>query len=136
MTGALAAACQSGSPRARVIPESWGESNLYCPNSDKSRAGCSSPKLSQLRNNTTRLHLVSVGRRPAIIPARASAFAARQHVASQRSEDGSAAPARRRLFAPVENSCFVIARRARLLAFAVRRVSRLLRPRRQAHRRT
>src|ERR1039458_3828036 len=75
MTGALAAACQSGSPRARVIPESWGESNLYCPNSDKSRAGCSSPKLSQLRNNTTRLHLVSVGRRPAIIPAGASAFA-------------------------------------------------------------
>jgi hypothetical protein len=61
MTGALAAACQSGSPRAHVITESWGESNLYCPNSDKSRAGCSSPKLSQLRNNTTRLHLVSVG---------------------------------------------------------------------------
>jgi hypothetical protein len=55
MTGALAAACQSGSPRAHVITESWGESNLYCPNSDKSRAGCSSPKLSQLRNNTTRL---------------------------------------------------------------------------------
>ena len=38
MTGELAAAYQSGSQRARVVTESWGESNLYCPN-------CSSPKL-------------------------------------------------------------------------------------------
>jgi len=75
MTGELAAAYRSGSQRARVVPESWGESNLYCPNSDKSRAGCSSPKLSRRQNNTTRLHLVSVGRRPAIIPVRVSAFA-------------------------------------------------------------
>jgi type II restriction enzyme len=45
MTGALAAAYQSGSQRARVVTESWGESNLYCPN-------CSSPKLARLRNNT------------------------------------------------------------------------------------
>jgi hypothetical protein len=39
MTGELAAAYQSGSQRARVVTEAWGESNLYCPNSDKSRAG-------------------------------------------------------------------------------------------------
>ncbi|MGA3145608.1 MAG: DpnI domain-containing protein [Verrucomicrobiota bacterium] len=39
MTGELAAAYQSGSQRARVVTESWGESNLYCPNSDESRAG-------------------------------------------------------------------------------------------------
>src|ERR1035438_4872652 len=45
MTGALAAAYRSGAQRARVVTESWGESNLYCPN-------CSSPKLSRLRNNT------------------------------------------------------------------------------------
>jgi type II restriction enzyme len=45
MTGALAAAYHSGSQRARVVTESWGESNLYCPN-------CSSPKLARLRNNT------------------------------------------------------------------------------------
>jgi type II restriction enzyme len=38
MTGTLAAAYQSGSQRARIVTESWGESNLYCPN-------CSSPKL-------------------------------------------------------------------------------------------
>ncbi len=38
MTGALAAAYHSGAQRARVVTESWGESNLYCPN-------CSSPKL-------------------------------------------------------------------------------------------
>ena len=41
MTGSLAAAYQSGSQRARVVTESWGESNLYCPN-------CSSPKLTWL----------------------------------------------------------------------------------------
>jgi len=41
MTGALAAAYQSGAQRARVVTESWGESNLYCPN-------CSSPKLTWL----------------------------------------------------------------------------------------
>ena len=45
MTGALAAAYQSGSQRARVVTESWGESNLYCPN-------CSSPNLSRQRDNT------------------------------------------------------------------------------------
>jgi type II restriction enzyme len=41
MTGELAAAYRSGSQRARVVTESWGESNLYCPN-------CSSPKLTWL----------------------------------------------------------------------------------------
>jgi type II restriction enzyme len=41
MTGALAAAYHSGAQRARVVTESWGESNLYCPN-------CSSPKLTWL----------------------------------------------------------------------------------------
>jgi type II restriction enzyme len=41
MTGALAAAYRSGAQRARVVTESWGESNLYCPN-------CSSPKLTWL----------------------------------------------------------------------------------------
>jgi type II restriction enzyme len=45
MTGEFAAAYHSGSQRARVVTEAWGESNLYCPN-------CSSPKLSRLRNNT------------------------------------------------------------------------------------
>jgi len=45
MTGALAAAYHSGAQRARVVTESWGESNLYCPN-------CPSPKLSRLPNNT------------------------------------------------------------------------------------
>jgi type II restriction enzyme len=45
MTGALAFAYQSGSQRARVVTESWGEQNLFCPN-------CSSPSLSRLRNNT------------------------------------------------------------------------------------
>jgi len=39
MTGELAAAYQSGSQRARVVTEAWGESNLYCPNSDKSLPG-------------------------------------------------------------------------------------------------
>ena len=41
MTGALAAAYHSGAQRARVVTESWGEKNLYCPN-------CSSPKLTWL----------------------------------------------------------------------------------------
>jgi type II restriction enzyme len=45
MKGELAAAYQSGSQRARVVTESWGENNLYCPN-------CSSTKLDRLRNNT------------------------------------------------------------------------------------
>ena len=39
MTGKLAAAYQSGSHRARIVTEAWGESNLYCPNSDESQAG-------------------------------------------------------------------------------------------------
>ncbi|MGA9776678.1 MAG: DpnI domain-containing protein [Verrucomicrobiia bacterium] len=34
MTGALAAAYQSGAQRARVVTEAWGEKNLFCPNSD------------------------------------------------------------------------------------------------------
>jgi type II restriction enzyme len=41
MTGELATAYHSGAQRARVVTESWGESNLYCPN-------CSSPKLTWL----------------------------------------------------------------------------------------
>jgi type II restriction enzyme len=41
MTGTLAAAYQSGAQRARVVTESWGESNLYCPN-------CTSSKLTWL----------------------------------------------------------------------------------------
>ncbi len=41
MTGALAARYESGAQRARVVTESWGESNLYCPN-------CSSPNLTWL----------------------------------------------------------------------------------------
>jgi type II restriction enzyme len=45
MTGELASAYRSGSQRARVVTEAWGESNLYCPN-------CSSSSLSRLRNNT------------------------------------------------------------------------------------
>ncbi len=45
MTGALASAYTSGSQRARVVTESWGEQNLYCPN-------CSSPKLNRLEHNT------------------------------------------------------------------------------------
>jgi len=45
MTGELAAAYTSGSQRARVITEAWGEKNLYCPN-------CASPKLSRLTHNT------------------------------------------------------------------------------------
>jgi len=45
MTGTLAATYTSGSQRARVVTESWGEQNLYCPN-------CSSPKLNRLEHNT------------------------------------------------------------------------------------
>ncbi len=45
MDGELAAAYQSGSQRARVVTEFWGENNLYCPN-------CSSSRLSRLKNNT------------------------------------------------------------------------------------
>src|SRR4029077_3138015 len=36
---------KSGSQRARVVTEAWGEDNLYCPN-------CSSPKLDRLSHNT------------------------------------------------------------------------------------
>jgi type II restriction enzyme len=45
MTGELAATYKSNSQRARVVTESWGEHNLYCPN-------CSSPQLSRLSHNT------------------------------------------------------------------------------------
>ena len=45
MTGEVAAAYKSGSQRARVVTEAWGESNLYCPN-------CSSSRLKRLDNNT------------------------------------------------------------------------------------
>jgi type II restriction enzyme len=45
MSGELAAAYKSGSQRARVVTEFWGEHNLYCPN-------CSSPKLNRLSHNT------------------------------------------------------------------------------------
>src|SRR5580692_2655192 len=45
MTGELGADYKSGSQRARVVTESWGEHNLYCPN-------CSSPKLERLSHNT------------------------------------------------------------------------------------
>ena len=45
MTGELATAYQSGSQRARVVTEAWGEKSLYCPN-------CSSPKLDRLKHNT------------------------------------------------------------------------------------
>jgi type II restriction enzyme len=41
MTGDLAAAYRSGTQRARVVTEAWGEKNLFCPN-------CSSPKLTGL----------------------------------------------------------------------------------------
>jgi type II restriction enzyme len=41
MTGGLATAYRSGSQRARVVTEAWGEKNLFCPN-------CSSPKLTWL----------------------------------------------------------------------------------------
>ena len=45
MIGNLAADYTSGSQRARVVTEAWGEQNLYCPN-------CSSPSLNRLGNNT------------------------------------------------------------------------------------
>jgi type II restriction enzyme len=45
MSGELGADYKSGSQRARVVTESWGEHNLYCPN-------CSSPKLGRLSHNT------------------------------------------------------------------------------------
>jgi len=45
MTSALATAYKSGSQRTRVVTESWGEHNLYCPN-------CLSPKLNRLAHNT------------------------------------------------------------------------------------
>ena len=45
MVGELAAAYKSGSQRARVVTEAWGEDNLYCPN-------CSSPTLNRLEDNT------------------------------------------------------------------------------------
>lgn len=45
MTGERASAYSSGSQRARVVTEAWGEHNLYCPN-------CSSPKLNRLTHNT------------------------------------------------------------------------------------
>ena len=45
MTADLAAAYTSGSQRARVVTEFWGEHNLYCPN-------CPSPSLKRLANNT------------------------------------------------------------------------------------
>ncbi|MGA3268403.1 MAG: DpnI domain-containing protein [Verrucomicrobiota bacterium] len=45
MAGELAAAYHSGAQRARVVTESWGEQNFYCPN-------CNSPKLNRLRQNT------------------------------------------------------------------------------------
>ena len=44
MTGTLAADYKSGSQQARVVTESWGEHNLYCPN-------CPSPNLERLRHN-------------------------------------------------------------------------------------
>jgi len=45
MRGELADAYRSGSQRARVVTEAWGEKNLYCPN-------CSSSHVTRLRNNT------------------------------------------------------------------------------------
>lgn len=45
MSGELAAAYKSGSQSARVVTESWGASNFYCPN-------CTSPKLNWLKANT------------------------------------------------------------------------------------
>lgn len=44
MVGDLGSSYHSGSQRARVVTEVWGEKNLYCPN-------CSSPELSRLKNN-------------------------------------------------------------------------------------
>ena len=45
MAGELAAAYRSGSQRARVVTEFWGEHNLYCPN-------CPCANLDRLGNNT------------------------------------------------------------------------------------
>ncbi len=45
MVGELATAYRSGSQRARVVTEAWGEKNLYCPN-------CSSSSLTRLPSNT------------------------------------------------------------------------------------
>lgn len=45
MTSDVATAYKSGSQRARVVTEFWGEHNLYCPN-------CSSPKLTRQTHNT------------------------------------------------------------------------------------
>lgn len=45
MSDELALGYRSSSQRARVITESWGEQNLYCPN-------CPSPSLKRLANNT------------------------------------------------------------------------------------
>ncbi len=45
MAAEVALKYKSGSQRARVVTEAWGEDNLYCPN-------CSSPKLSRLSHNT------------------------------------------------------------------------------------
>jgi type II restriction enzyme len=45
MVGELGSSYQSGSQRARVVTEAWGEHNLYCPN-------CPSPKLDRLTHNT------------------------------------------------------------------------------------
>lgn len=45
MTAELAAGYKSGSQQTRVVTETWGANNLYCPN-------CSSPKLSRLAHNT------------------------------------------------------------------------------------
>lgn len=45
MASDVATTYKSGSQRARVVTEFWGEHNLYCPN-------CSSPKLTRLTANT------------------------------------------------------------------------------------
>jgi type II restriction enzyme len=45
MTGALADAYKSGSQSARVVTETWGAENFYCPN-------CPSPSLKWLRAGT------------------------------------------------------------------------------------
>lgn len=45
MRGEVAEAYTSGSQRARVVTELWGENHLYCPN-------CPSPKLERLSHNT------------------------------------------------------------------------------------
>lgn len=45
MAGEIALAYRSASQRTRVVTESWGENNLYCPN-------CPSPQLARLKHNT------------------------------------------------------------------------------------